>query len=415
MSNEHAPDHPSLRRARCAVVFADLVDSVRWYEADEAGVISRWRMFAEEAREQWVVAQGGRVVRTDGDGLLMEFPNARQAVAGAFALHAGLALHDKTFGYSKPMLLRVGVHVADVSFDDHEAYGVGVNLAQRITGLALPGQTLLSAAARDGLVDGVQARLEDLGERYVKHIDEPVRIIRAAPLDPMTPAPAVVPLPVTELQPTLAVVPFQASSADVEHQALGHAMADDIIAALSRHPGLQVVSRLSTAAFRDTSLDWSKLRPLLGATFVLSGRYHVSGGKVRLHLELCETLHGHVVWADSVRADVQALFDGEDELVPIVVRQVASRISAYELVRVRSLPMDTLQSYTLYLGAEGLMSSLSRQDFMRGREVLEHLAERHPRQAAPHAMLAKWHCRNLAEWQNRELRRQPFTEAYFQL
>lgn len=405
MSNDHPLEHPSLRKARCAVVFADLVESVRWYRADEAGVIARWRMFAEQAREQWVVANEGRVVRTDGDGLLMEFPDARRAVAGAFALHAGLSQHNRSHSLGKPMLLRVGLHVDDVSFDDREAYGVGVNLAQRITTLAQPGQTLVSAAARDGLVDGVHAHLEDLGERYAKEMDEPVRVIRVKPVGALTGTTETAPPhSVAALRPTLAVVPFQAVSVDAAHQALGHAMADDIIAALSRHPGLQVVSRLSTAAFRDTSLDWSQLRPLLGASFVLSGRYYVTGGRVRLTLELCETENGHVLWADSARADVHAIFEGTDELVPQVVRQVASHISARELVRVRSLPMDTLQSYTLHLGAEGLMCSMVRQDFMRCREVLAHLTERHPRQAVPHAMLAKWHVNHLVQvWSGDEL------------
>ncbi len=404
MGNDQLQDRQSLRKARCAVVFADLVESVRWYRADESGVIARWRMFAEQAREQWVVANAGRVVRTDGDGLLMEFPDARRAVAGAFALHAGLSQHNLSHSLGKPMLLRVGLHVDNVSFDDREAYGAGVNLAQRITTLAQPGQTLVSAAARDGLVDGVHAHLEDLGERYVKEMDEPVRVVRARPVGSLTSTETVAPHPVSALRPTLAVVPFQPASADADHQALGHAMADDIIAALSRHPGLQMVSRLSTAAFKDASLDWSRLRPLLGASFVLSGRYYVSGGRVRLTLELSETEHGHVLWADSARADVQALFEGTDDLVPLVVRQVASHISARELVRVRSLPMETLQSYTLYLGAEGLMSSLVRQDFMRCREVLEHLAERHPRQAVPHAMLAKWHVNHLVQvWSDDEL------------
>lgn len=405
MSHDRVLEHQSLRKARCAVVFADLVGSVHWYQTNESGVIARWRMFAQQAREQWVLANDGRVVRTDGDGLLMEFPDARRAVAGAFALHAGLAQHNHSHSLGKPMLLRVGLHVDNVSFDDREAYGAGVNLAQRITTLAQPGQTLVSAAARDGLVDGVHAHLEDLGDRYAKEMEEPVRVVRVSPVGAQDgKVLAAPPQPISALRPTLAVVPFQPGLADVEHQALGHALADDIIAALSRHPGLQMVSRLSTAAFRDKSLDWSQLRPLLGATFVLSGRYYVSGSRVRLTLELCESERGHVLWADSAWADVQALFEGSDELVPLVVRQVASHISARELVRVRSLPMDTLQSYTLYLGAEGLMCSLVRQDFMRCREVLEHLTERHPRQAVPHAMLAKWHVNNLVQvWSDDEL------------
>ena len=407
MNHDHFMPHQELRRARCAIGFADLVESVRLYAADEPVVIARWRRFAEQAHRDWVPAAGGRVVRTDGDGLLMEFPDAARAVAGAFALHAGMTTLNAGRPASEHMMLRVGLHVAEVSFDDHEAYGVGVNLAHRITGLAQPGQTLVSAAARDGLVDRMQATVEDLGDRYVKHIDEPVRTFRVTPTGPQDAGgqkPATLLRPPTDMRPTLAVVPFHAVSADADHLALGHAIADDVIAALSRHPGLQVVSRLSTAAFRDVSIDWSRLQPLLGATFVLSGRYYVQGGRVRLNLELSETSHGHVLWADTARAQVQALFDGEDELVPHVVREVARHIAAHELVRVRSLPMGSLQSYTLYLGAEGLMSSLVRQDFLRGREVLEHLVDRHPRQAAPQAMLAKWHVNHLVQaWSDDEL------------
>lgn len=401
MSHEPTGGESALRRTRCAILFADLVESVRIYSEDEALAIERWRRFAEQARGPWLLAMGGRLVRTDGDGLLIEFSNAAHAVAGAFALHSGLAALNAAYPAAEPMSLRVGAHVAEITFDEHEAYGAGVNLAQRITSLAQPGQTLVSAAARDGLVDGVHARFEDLGLRFVKHIDEPVRSFRVTPAQP--PRGVAVAAPVApaavDLRPTLAVVPFQPMAADAAHEALGHAIADDVIAAMCRHPGLRVVSRLSTAAFRDTSLDWTRLQPLLGATFVLSGRYYISGPRVRLSLELAETSQGHVLWADTVRADVQAVFNGQDELVPQVVREVASRVMAHELTRVRSLPMDNLQSYTLYLGAEGLMSSLVQQDFLRGREVLEHLAERHPRQAAPQAMLARWHVNNIVqEW-----------------
>ncbi|WP_201492609.1 tetratricopeptide repeat protein [Rubrivivax sp. A210] len=394
-----------LRRVRCAIVFADLVESVRLYASNEAAAIARWRRFSEQARSQWLPGTRGRLVRSDGDGLLMEFADAATAVAGAFALHRGMAGHNADAAGAEPLALRIGINVADVSFDAHEAYGAGVNLAQRITSLAQPGQTLASASTRDGLVHGVHAQIEDLGERYVKHIDEPVRTFRVLPADatPAGPDPAAG-QPVGDIRPTLAVVPFQAMPAGADNHALGHAMADDIIAALARHPGLQVVSRLSTAAFRDTSLDWTRLRPLLGATFVLSGRYYTAASRVRLNLELAETRQGHVLWADTVRAEVQALFDGTDDLVPQVVQQVARNIAAFELARVRSLPMDTLESYALYLGAEGLMGSLVRQDFMRGREALEHLAERHPRQAAPHAMLAKWHVNHLVQtWSEDEL------------
>lgn len=324
MSFDVQPPSAPLRKTHCVIGFADLVESVRVFAADENAAIARWRRFAELARNEWVPAAGGRLVRTDGDGLLMEFPDTTRAVAAAFALHAGLSSLNAQEPGAEPMALRVGLHVADVTFDAYEAYGIGVNLAQRITSLAQPGQTLVSATARSGLVDGVHADVEDLGDRYVKHLDEPVRTFRVAPVGASTRAPASVATSArADIRPTLAVIPFQAVAPDPPHDALGFAMADDVIGAISRHPGLRVVSRLSATAFRDTSHDWTRLRPLLGAGFVLSGCYYVSGGRVRLTLELAETSAGHVLWAESARAEVQAMFEGRDALVPHVVDQVA--------------------------------------------------------------------------------------------
>jgi adenylate cyclase len=387
-----------LRKARCAIVFVDLVESVQHYACNEALAIERWRRFADQTRGAWLEQHSGRLVRTDGDGLLLEFIDAARAVGAVFALHAAMTALNGRYAAAEPMHLRAGIHVAEVTFDEYEAYGAGVNLAQRITSLAQPGQTLVSDSARDGLVDGLHARVEDRGLRFVKHIDTPVRTFQVTPMDqPQVRARAVAPAGSDAMRPTLAVVPFKPMSGDAAHDALGHAIADDVIAALARHSALRVVSRLSTAAFRDISLDWTQLRKLLGATFVLSGRCYVSGSRVRLSLELAETQQGHVLWAETVRSDVQAVFDGQDDLVPLVVRQVAQRVAVHELTRVRSLPMDTLQSYTLYLGAEGLMSSLVRQDFNRAREALLHLADRHPRNVAPQALLTRWYANNFAQ------------------
>jgi adenylate cyclase len=406
----HVPSQPttsagSLRHRRCVVLFADLVESVRLYMESEELTIARWRRFAEWARLEAAPAQGVRVVRTDGDGLLLECPDARRAAAMAFALHAYMADEEplSTSHGATPMALRVGMHLADVAFDEHDAYGAGVNLAHRICTLAQPAQTLATIEASQGLVDGLDADLEDLGERYVKHLSRPVRVCRLNPAGAAARAQGHAGPDDIDGRPTLAVVPFMGLDADPRDQALGFAMADDIIAALARHPSLRVVSRMSTAAFTETDGDWTRLRELLGATFALSGRYTVHGQRVRLSLELVDTRDARVLWADVLRAEVGALFEGTDDLVPMAVREVARHIAAHELARVRSLPMDSLESYSLYLGAEGLMGSLVREDFLRSREVLDHLCERHPRHAAPQALLAKWHVNHIVQaWSSDE-------------
>lgn len=382
----------SAQRRRACIVFADLVESDRLMRRDEAAAIDRWRRFAAMARERWLPACGLTRLRLGGDALLMEFANAPAGLRAAFALHAGIESVNAGCAAEDLMRLRIGIHCAEVLADEFETYGVGVNLAARLAALAAPGQTLLSAVARDELVDGLHAQLEDLGERYVKHLDEPLRVFGAQPPGEAGAAAAQRPLPRTgELRPAVAVVPFAALPPDPEHDALGHAMADDIIATLARHGGLRVLSRASTAALRDLVLDPPTLARTLGADYLVSGRFYAHAGRVRLHVELCELRSAEVLWTGSAQADVASLFAGQDDLVPEVVGNISQCVLARELTRVRSLPLDTLASYTLFLGATGLMNSLVREDFQRAHGVLEHLAERHPRQAAPRAVLARWH------------------------
>jgi adenylate cyclase len=388
---------------RRAVLFADLVESVRLYEKFEARTIDQWRRFADLAREQIAPAHGGgRLVRTVGDGLLLEFETAGAASTAAFALHSALArFNGPDVGEQieqGAMWLRIGLHLADVVADSHDLWGNGVNLAARLSTLAQPGQTIASAELRCALDDAVHADIEDLGLRYLKHITEPVRAFVLRP--PGSTGAATPRSPSTEdLRPAVAVVPFVALPADPEHDALGHAMADDIIASLSRHPGLRVLSRASTAAVRGANLELPRLRELLGASFLLTGQFYVRGKRVRLAAELCELRGGQVLWAGGVGGDVDAVFEGQDELVPHLVAQVSQQVLAHELARVRSLPMSSLASYSLLLGAQGLLNSLSPPDFASAREALGHLADRHPRQAAPHAMMATWYAyRVLQGW-----------------
>ncbi|MDO9091253.1 MAG: adenylate/guanylate cyclase domain-containing protein [Rubrivivax sp.] len=373
---------------RRAILFSDLVESVRLYERFEARTIEQWRRFAALARDSIAPAHGGRLVRTVGDGLLLEFETAAGATAAAFALHQALKAFNGPDAGEAALWLRSGIHWADVLAEDDDLFGSGVNLAARLASVAQPGQIAASVELRSALTDSLHARIEDLGMRYMKHLCEPVRVfLLHAPgqaAGPRAPSSA-------DLRPAIAVVPFVALPADVEHDALGHAMADDIIASLTSHPGLRVLSRASTAALRGTTLAPARLRELLGASFLLTGQFYVRGDRVSLAAELCELQGSQVLWAGRVGGDITALFEGQDDLVPHLVAQVSQQVMAFELARVRSLPMDSLASYSLMLGATGLLHSLLRHEFARSREVLEHLADRHPRQAAPNALLTEWH------------------------
>jgi adenylate cyclase len=378
-------------RQRRAVILADLVESVRLMQQHEASTIERWRRFVAQARERVVPAAGARIVRTAGDALLIEAEHAAAGVQVAFGLHAAIAALNVGEPPERLMQLRIGLHVAEVVVEDGDLLGAGANLAARLGTLGQPCDTIVSADARAELADGVHADLVDLGLRYVKGLEEPVRAFSArAP--GATPFRSGIPLPAGgDLRPAIAVVPFHALPADAAVDALGHAMADEVIATLARHPALRVLSRHSTAALRGMTLDLAQLPHATGASFLLTGQYYVHNGRILLTAELCALPAGEVLWSGRASTDVAALFEGSDDLVPHIVSNVASQVVAHELKRTRSLAMNELAPFSLFVGGTGLMNSLVRADFDRARGVFEHLIERHPRQAAPYAMLANWH------------------------
>jgi TolB-like protein len=298
------------------------------------------------------------------------------------------------------MCLRVGAHVADVIVDERDIYGAGVNLAARLTTLAGPGEIVVSAEVRGLLTPGLDAEIEDLGDCFLKHLETSVRayrlgapgrapVIHAAPPEPK------------DMLPTVAVVPFSARNVGPSHAALGDALADELIAGLSQTPALHVISRLSTTAFRDGRYSLGQMRDLLKAAYVISGAYSVHGDEVRVQAELCDTGNQRVLWATSQRASIAEIFLGEDRIVPEIVANASTHILDRELQRARTLPLPSLNHYTLYVGGVALLHRLSAREFSRSREMLQHLAERVPRSAAPHAMLAKWHVLQMVQgWAN---------------
>lgn len=382
---------PSLLRQRRALLFADLVESVRLMHHSEATVIARWLAFV--ARVRVLIGLDGRLVKSYGDGLLLEFATCDQAVRIAFALHE--TMEHLNAGDEAPdsrMRLRVGIHVSEVVVDELDLFGVGVNLAARLATLANPGQTVVSAEVRDDISELLEWRPEDLGMCFVKHFHEPVRAYRvAARTADETPA-----LEWTDYRPAVAVVPFTPKLPE-DGSTLGDVIADEVIAAFAHQPMLRVVSRLSTGSLRGVNDPASVANEVLKVPFMLTGRYHVSGGSVALAVKLVDVRNCVVLWSESLHAAVADILHGQDTAVAAIVRCVSHAIVRVEANRSRRLPVPNLEEYALYVGAIALMHRVARTDFLRARELLEHLAARHPRSAAPRAQLAKWHVLELAQ------------------
>jgi adenylate cyclase len=228
----------------------------------------------------------------------------------------------------------------------------------------------------------------------MKHLTQPVRAYRvgsagAAPvIEPGSSRPL-------DLRPTIAVIPFAARGAEPGHALIGEAIADELIAALSKTAELHVISRLSTTVFRDRSASadgaLADIRQHLGATYVLSGRCTVFGNQMTLFVELAEADGGRIVWAENLKGSVAGLFNPADDMLSRIVSAVSSAVMRHELQRAQNHALPTLEGYTLLLGAVAMMHRSSPNDFDRPRKMLEHLIERNNRHSVPHAWLANWY------------------------
>ncbi len=378
-----------LPRHTKVLLVLDVVESVRLMEADEHGFVQRWQRLRERTK-QLLQLHDGRMVKSLGDGLMLEFNHVTGCVKTAFALRDFCAAGNSLLRPEDQVHLRIGAHVADFVSDEQDIYGTGVNMTARLSTLAGPGEIVVSAEVRDQLTAGLDADVEDLGECHLKHVDKPVRAYRVGPPGhaPVIQAGNAVRL---DLRPTIAVIPFAMRGAERGHEMLGEALADEVIAALSRTAEMHVISRLSTTAFRDRQEAVDDIRTHLGASYILSGNCRSSGNQLALFVELIDAKTGKIAWADSLKGQINGIFVADDALIAQLVGSVSSYVMAEELQRARSHSLPTLEGYTLLLGAVALMHRTQFSDFDRARLMLEHLITRSQRHPVPHAWLAAWH------------------------
>ncbi len=390
-------DPAALQHTSSTLLVIDVVESVRLMEANEQDAVRRWQNLVALVVHDVLPQYNGRLLKSLGDGLMLEFAAPRPAVHAA--LHIQQLCHASHHGVApqQRVHLRAGIHNVHYVSDANDIYGADVNLTVRLTTLAGPGEIIVSAPVRDQLTPLLDGDIEDLGDCYLKHLVSPVRAYRvgdagAAPIiEPGSSRPL-------DLRPTIAVIPFAARGAEPGHALIGEAVADELIAALSKTAELHVISRLSTTVFADRagSLDSSgsalaDIRQHLGATYVLSGRCTVIGSHMSLCVELAEADGGRIVWADNLKGSVAGLFNPNDDMLSRIVAAVSSAVMKHELGRAQNHALPTLEGYTLLLGAVAMMHQSSPHDFDRPRQMLEQLIMRSNRHPVPLAWLANWY------------------------
>ena len=367
----------------------DVVESVRLMEQDEDDFVRRWQQLVQHA-ERILPLHGGRIVKSLGDGLMLEFASAQGCTRAAFAIQHFSKQANSGYAPQQQLHLRMGGHLASFVTDQHDIYGTDVNLTARFCTLAGPGEIVVTDDLRDCLTAELDADIEDLGECHLKHVESAVRAYRIGPAGHAPVIAASTPEN-TDFRPTIAVIPFEARSNEPEHFVIGELIADGIIAQLSRSPDIRVISRLSTTAFRGRSAIMPEIQSRLDASFVLSGSYIASGGKILLMAELADTRKNEIVWAERVSGDTGDLLQTQSELLNGLAAATCRALIDAEVQQSLTQPMPRLDSSSLLLGGISMMHRSSMRDFDRSRQALDALIERHGRIAAPRAWLAKWY------------------------
>src|SRR5436190_13669788 len=274
-------------RRLAAILVADVVGYSRLVGADESGTLARLAALRREVADPLIAGHGGRVFKETGDGFLVEFASAVQAVTCA------RALQEKLDG--GPLTLRIGIHVGDVVVQGNDLMGDGVNIAARLESVAEPGGIALSRQVHDQVRDRIDAVFEDRGEVELKNIARPVHVFALGGKSTDAPSAPALTLPD---KPSIAVLPFQNMSGDPEQEYFADGMAEDIITALSRFKSLFVIARNSSFAYKGQAVDIKRVGRELGVQYVLEGSVRKAGGRLRITGQLIETETSNHLWAE---------------------------------------------------------------------------------------------------------------------
>jgi adenylate cyclase len=343
------------RRKLAAILAADVVGYSRLMERDEPGTLADLKLRWTSVLKPLVAGYRGRVVKVMGDGVLVEFASAVDAVACATRLQAGMAAANAGLAEDRRIDLRVGLNLGDVIVEGGDLYGEGVNIAARLQEAAEPGGICLSAKVHDEVRGKLDIALEDLGERALKNIAAPIRIFRIA--GEGRPTPPALPLPD---KPSVAVLPFANLSGDPEQEHVADGVVEELTAALSRVRSLFVIAGASTFLYKTRPATPPQIGRELGVKYLIEGSVRTAGDRLRITARLIDAATGSPLWADRYEGGRVDIFDLQDRIAERVVGAIQPSILSAEIERSRRKRPTSLAAYDLVLRAFPLAWSLEK-------------------------------------------------------
>jgi TolB-like protein/class 3 adenylate cyclase len=333
-----------VERRLAAILAADIAGYSRLMGNDEEGTLAALKACRRELIDPKIAEHRGRIVKTTGDGALVEFASAVDAARCAIEIQRVMAKRSAAVPEARRVEFRIGINVGDIISDEGDIYGDGVNIAARVESLASPGAICLSEDAYKQIKGKVELDVSDMGEQQLKNIAQPVRVYSVR-LDRAPERPVLV-LPD---KPSIAVLAFQNMSGDPEQEYFVDGMAEDIITALSRMRWLFVIARNSSFVYKGRAVDLKQVGRELGVRYVLEGSVRKSGSRVRITGQLIDTATGAHLWADRFDGGLEDVFDLQDQVTTNVVGAIAPTLERAEIERAKRKPTESLDAYDYFL------------------------------------------------------------------
>ena len=378
-----------VQRRLAAILVADVVGYSRLIEADEEGTRQRLRTLNAELIDPQIAADGGRIVKTTGDGILVEFPSAVDAVRNALTIQLAMTERNVLLPEDERLVFRVGINLGDVIIEGDDIHGDGVNLAARLEGLCEPGEVYVSGTVRDHVEGKLDAAFDDLGARTVKNIARPIPVFRAreanrnqAGRERSAPPP-----PISD-KPSIAVLPFVNMSGDPEQEYFSDGITEDVITALSRLRWFFVIARNSTFVYKGRPVDVKQVGQELGVRYVLEGSVRKAGNRIRVSAQLVDTLSGAHHWAQNYDRDLTDIFELQDDITQSVTSAIEPKLVAAEGVRSQNRSPEDLDAWDLVMQALTHYWRMTTAESDIAIEMLRTAVKRYPDYGPAHSMLA---------------------------
>jgi adenylate cyclase len=380
---------PSVERRLAAVLAADVAGYSRLMEVDEEGTLARLRTVRVELIDPAVEKCKGRIIKTSGDGLLVEFQSVTEAVRCAAEFQRQMARRNQDVSPARRILFRIGINLGDVIVQENDIFGDGVNVAARLEALAEPGGIFISAAVRDQIGDRLDIGFEDLGEQTVKNIQRPIHVFRVVvdgqgadgEADVSAPQPAV-------RVPSIAVLPFVNMSGDPEQEFFADGLTEDILTELSRFRDLLVISRNAVFVHKGKPIKARDIAREFGVDYVVEGSVRKAADRVRVTVQLIDGETETHVWADRYDRKLADIFAIQDEVTAAIVATLRGRVEAATQERAKRKRPENLAAYEYVLTGKVLHHWSARESNAEALRMLDKAIELDPKYAHAHAWKA---------------------------